>query len=90
MGPGPIPRSAIVAYAEDFGIVGDRQDLFVAIIRTVDSEYLALVNSRETTRTEKGSSAQAGDVDAVKGVFQRLGARAGEAKGKRKRNGNLS
>lgn len=46
MGLGPIPRSAAVAYAAEYGITeGDEFDRFWAIIRTVDAEQLKLANT---------------------------------------------
>lgn len=82
MALGPIPQSAVKAYAEEFGIAGDELDRFWQIIRKVDAEYLQLVNPALKTKPEKGTSAQADDLDAVKNVMTRLSARASAAKRK--------
>ncbi len=79
MGVGPIPRSAIKAYAEEFEIFGDDFDKFLSIIRTLDSEYLSLVNN---IKKDKGDTVPADDVDGVRAVMGRLQARAAAAKKK--------
>lgn len=81
MGFGPIPRSAIAAYANELDIVGDRVDVFHRVIRAMDSEYLSLINpSSKDGKTFNAVSAE--DAEGVKGVFDRLGQRA--TSGKRK------
>lgn len=82
MAIGPIPRSAIKNYADEFSIVGDRFDSFERIIRSVDAEYLKLAQPKKPD--EKGTSAGVEDLAGVKDVMARLGARASAAKGRRK------
>lgn len=86
MSIGPIPRSAIKAYAEEFDVVGDAFDQFERIIRKVDNEYLAMVSASMKSATQgkgkAGTAAPADDVAAVKDVMARLGARASAAKRK--------
>lgn len=75
MGVGPIPRSAIKAYAEEFDIVGDAFDKFYRIIREVDLEYLKQINST-SGKSSKDETVPVDDVDGVKNVMGRLAARA--------------
>ena len=75
MGAGPIPRSAIVAYAKESGIDGDRYDVFHRIIRALDAEYLKLANPSGKDGTAF-HSVSADDAEGVKGVFDRLGQRS--------------
>ena len=73
MGLGPIPRSAIKAYAEEFAVVGDSLDLFMSIIRRADNEFLRVANSSE----KRGdATVPVSDTEGVRGVMQRLQARA--------------
>lgn len=74
MGVGPIPRSAVKAYAEEFDIVGDAFDKFYRIIRAVDLEYLKQVNA--SSKSKGDEYVPVDDVDGVKNVMGRLAARA--------------
>jgi hypothetical protein len=80
MGVGPIPRSAIMAYAAEFDIVGDDRDVFYRMLRTMDGHYLSQVNS--SSKPEKGTQASVDDVEGVRGVFDRIQARAQSARKK--------
>lgn len=86
MSIGPIPRSAIKAYAEEFDIAGDAFDQFERIIRKVDNEYLAMISASMKSTTQGkgkgGTMAPADDVAGVRDVMARLGARASAAKRK--------
>lgn len=82
MGFGPIPRSAIAAYADEFDIAGDRLDVFYRVIRAMDAEYLSLINSSSKKGEETFHAVSADDAEGVRGVFDRLGQRA--TSGKRK------
>jgi len=77
MGVGPIPRSAIKAYAEEFDIVGDAFDKFYRIIRAVDLEYLKHINS---SKSGTDAHVPVDDVDGVASVMHRLAARAPKGK----------
>lgn len=78
MGVGPIPRSAIKEYADEYEIVGDAFDRFARIIRAVDLEYMRQVNS--SMKSTKDATVPVDDVDGVRDVFNRLQARAPKAK----------
>lgn len=76
MGIGPIPRSAIRAYADEFAITGDAFEQFERIIRAVDAEWLSRVNSlKDKGKPEKGTSAPVDDVEGTKAVMMRLAQR---------------
>jgi hypothetical protein len=85
MAVGPIPRSAIRDYADEFGIVGDRFDEFHAIIRAMDSEYLTLTSS-----TYKGkhvpNTVSATDAEGVAQLFNRMRNRAATANRKQRKH----
>ena len=81
MGVGPIPRSAILAYADEFDIHGDRRDVFCNIIRAMDAEYLSLMNSSTGSKDKTFNAVSADDAEGVKNVFGRLEQR-GSAKRK--------
>ena len=81
MGPGPIPRSAIKAYAEECNIFGDWFEVFHRIIRAMDSEYLTL-NSPTNKDAQLANSVAADDADGVKALFNRVEGRAKNAKRK--------
>lgn len=75
MGVGPIPRSAIRSYAEEYGIIEDDEyDKFEQIIRSVDVNYLKLVNS--FGKKDAKATVPIHDVDGVKEVMSRLKARS--------------
>lgn len=82
MGVGPIPRSAIKAYAEEFEIEGDACDKFFHIIRSLDGEYLKLANS--SGKSGGDALVPIDDVEGVKNVFGRLQARQTDFKTKGK------
>ena len=80
MGVGPIPRSAIRAYAQELGIVGDEFEHFHRIIRLVDNDYLQAANSSK--KPDEANLVDASDPDSVRQVFKRLQKRASSAKRK--------
>lgn len=85
MGVGPIPRSAIKAYADEFDIDGDDFDKFCRIIRAVDIEYVKLVNASSKAGDEMTAlTVSADDAEGVKAVMDRLSTRAANAKRKPK------
>jgi len=84
MGVGPIPRSAIMAYAVEFDIIGDDLDWFYRMLRIMDSHYLTEVNKTSKT-PEKGTTVSVDDADGVRGVFDRIQARAQSARKKQRR-----
>lgn len=85
MGVGPIPRSAIKAYADEFDIVGDAFDKFCRIIRAVDGEYIKQFNSSSKPGNDMTSlTVSADDAEGVKAVMDRLTSRAANAKRKPK------
>ena len=79
MGVGPIPRSAIMDYATEIGLLGDAAEQFASVIRRVDVEYLRLSNSTKTDKSDRETTAAVDDVDAMKNVLARMSARAGSA-----------
>lgn len=86
MGLGPIPRSAIMSYADESGLWGDSADNFATIIRMVDTEYLRLSNSTDKDYP-KHEEVAVTDVEGTKQVLNRLVARAGSVKKSKDRNG---
>lgn len=80
MGIGPIPWSAIKAYAEEFGIVGDEFESFLHIMRAMDSEYLSQANSSHKLKdTAGGMTAPTDDVERSKAVLDVIKSRAASA-----------
>lgn len=84
MGVGPIPRSAIKAYADEFGIAGDDYDPFHRIIRTMDNAYLAQVNKAKP-QPDKGLEAPTDDVERTKAVMEVIRSRAAAANKKQRK-----
>ena len=80
MGMGPIPRSAIKAYGEEFGIIGDEFESFAHMIRVMDNEYLTLAHSKPSN--DKGMTASADDPDRTRAVMEVIRSRAAAAKKK--------
>lgn len=78
MSLGPIPRSAIKAYADELGVVGDDYDPFHRIIRAMDNEYLSL-NAIGKKSQDKGLVAEAGDPERTRAVMEVIKARAAAA-----------
>lgn len=78
MSAGPIPRSAVKAYADEFNIVGDEFDKFYRIIRTVDYEYLKQINA--SSKSSKDETVPVDDIDGVRSVMTRLQARNAKPK----------
>lgn len=76
MGLGPIPRSAIMAYAAESGLYGDAAEHFAIIIRMVDVEYMRITNSTSKDSQSSETTAQVDDVEGTKQVLSRLAARA--------------
>ena len=68
MGLGPIPGSAIRAFAHENAITGDWLDSFIAIIRAMDGEYLKLLAPKEPGQA---SVVRGDDVDGIKAVLSR-------------------
>lgn len=81
MGLGPIPRSAIRDYANEWGIHSvDEFDRFSGIIGALDDEFLSTANA--TSKTDKPVDDGA---DGPHRVFDSLKARAKAKHGKRDR-----
>jgi hypothetical protein len=78
MGLGPIPRSAIKAYAEEFGIVGDEFESFIRIIRAMDSKYLEQANKSHKSEGN-GMTASADDPERTRAVMDVIKSRAASA-----------
>lgn len=80
MGVGPIPRSAVLNYAREFGI-GSRDGFYhlYRIIQAVDEDYLSVINS-----TPKADEKQVPieNAEAARAIFHRLG---NEMKAKRRK-----
>lgn len=79
MGVGPIPRSAVMAYAAECGLWGDAAEQFGEIIRRVDTEYLRISSS--TDKDSKYEEVPVTDTEGVKQVMARIAARVGTKKG---------
>jgi hypothetical protein len=77
MAMGPIPRSAIKAYAAEFSFTADEFDDFNQIIRAMDAEYMSLIHKKP--QQEKGMVAPVDDLEATKAVFDVIKARAASA-----------
>lgn len=84
MGLGPIPRSAIKAYAEEFGIVGDEFESFERMMRAMDNEYLSLASSK-TKPTDAGLTASADDPERAHAVMEVIKSRAAAANKKQRK-----
>jgi hypothetical protein len=73
MSMGPIPYSAIRAYADEYDIVSrDEFSFFQGIVQALDAEYMSLVNSTD----KKTDMIPISDVDEQHRMFARLKARA--------------
>ena len=72
MSVGPIPRSAIRAYAAEYGIEGDRFDYFNRIIRSTDNEYLSLITPKDRDNKPIADSVSVDDTEGMKRLFKRL------------------
>jgi hypothetical protein len=73
MSMGPIPYSAIRAYADEYDIVSrDEFSFFQSILQALDAEYMSLVNSTD----KKTDMIPISDVDEQHRMFARLKARA--------------
>jgi len=78
-GPGPIPSSSLRAYAGDHGLTGDHLERFRQIIRMLDGEYLKLTAPKSgPEQSDVKDMVPADDVDGVRGILSRFGARAKE------------
>jgi hypothetical protein len=77
MGLGPIPRSAILNYATEHGLLGDEIYRFEDIIRSIDSEYLSMINTVKDK--DEAALVRADDIEGMKGVVARMKARAATA-----------
>jgi hypothetical protein len=78
MAMGPIPRSAIRAYADEVAMTGDEFDAFNRLIRAMDNEYLSMIHKSNKPQ-EKGIVAPVDDLEATKAVFDVIKARAASA-----------
>jgi hypothetical protein len=85
MAAGPIPRSAIIAYAQEYDIVGDDFDLFYRMLRTMDGHYLTLSSPSSSKDVDQATYVAADDIDGVKAVIDRLRVRAKSATKKQKK-----
>lgn len=66
---GIIPRSKIRSYAEDdLGLIGEEVDIFISIMRRVESKTAA----KNTSDPKMAEQVPAGDVDGVKGIVKRV------------------
>jgi len=83
MGIGPIPRSAIKAYAKEFAITGDEFDAFYRIIRLMDNEYTSLSSSKKPD--DKGLVASADDPERTRAVMEMIKSRAARANKKQRK-----
>jgi hypothetical protein len=85
MSLGPIPRSAIKAYAEEYGMSVDEFDNLYRMLRIMDSEYLSLAHEKKSDG--KGLVAAPDDPAAAHAVFDVIKGRAAKANKKQvKRN----
>jgi hypothetical protein len=74
MGVGPIPYSAIRAYADEYDMRSrDEFTFFLGIIQALDSEYIALANKTDKDKTEM---VPVDDIEQQHLLFDRLRARA--------------
>jgi len=80
MGIGPIPRSAVMAYAAEWGLVGDAVEHFANIIKLVDVEQMRISNSMSSSSDKKGAEADISDVEGTKTVLNKLVSRANRSK----------
>lgn len=78
MGAGPIPRSAIKAYANEYAITGDEYAVFHSIIREMDSKWMSLINNRKS-KPDDGLTAPANDPERTKLVMEVIKSRAAAA-----------
>jgi hypothetical protein len=75
MGIGPIPYSAMRAYALEYNIRSrDEFDYFVRILQAMDVTYLKHANSTDRSRDKE--MVPVTDVDEQHRLFKRLAARA--------------
>ncbi len=72
MGIGPIPGSAIRAFAREHGIAGDWLDSFLGIIRLMDGEYLKLVAPKDP---KQAFTVRGDDIEGVKALLGRAAKR---------------
>lgn len=73
MGVGPIPYSAMRAYAAEYNIRGrDDFDYFITIIQALDNRFLSYVNSTD----KKSEMVPITDVEEQHRLFARLAERA--------------
>lgn len=69
MGLGPIPRSKIEDYADEYELFGDAAERFGRLIRAMDSEHQTLANA---TDNKKPGEVLTNDVDGLKRMFGNL------------------
>lgn len=72
MGIGQIPYRALRSFASDHGLAGDQFDLFRAVIRRLDGEYLSRQNPGTAKDKSMRSIVDVNDVDGVRGLLKRL------------------
>jgi hypothetical protein len=73
MGLGPIPASKIRQYSrEELGLEDDADDRFYAVIRRIDTDYVAMCND-PSKRPNREVSVD--DVEGVKAIFSDLESR---------------
>lgn len=77
MGIGPIPRSAIKAYADEYDMSVEEFDSLYRMLRIMDNEYLSLINEKKSEN--KGLVAKSDDPVAAHAVFEVIKARAAAA-----------
>lgn len=91
MSLGPIPRSAILAYAAEFNMSKDEAAQFLDIIRAVDVEYMRSSHSKTKTKGKQverdAEAVSINDTTGARDVLSRLRARSSAVKGKQKPNG---
>lgn len=81
---GPIPGSKIREYMRDeFGLLGAEYDHACAVMRTIDNEYLSMLNRRRDEGSEMADSAKTSDPEGVRRVVRGLGNRFKAAKGRK-------
>jgi hypothetical protein len=88
MGLGPIPRSAIMSYADECELGVDASHQFYRIIREIDAEFLRSLNERG--RDKNIEEIPITDVAGTKQVLSRLAARASAISRKKHIGGNNS
>lgn len=82
MGIGPIPYSAIRAYAADYNVRGrDEFDYFYRLLQAMDVKYLSRANA--ANKTEDVTLIPVDDAEEQHRLFNRLAARAKHAKKKK-------